>query len=264
MNTKTGIAILAVACFGLAVALVVFKHRADAQQTKSADTIIEFSNEIVKANVKIEDLNQANLNLSNDLATNREKSLALSNQLAETAVTLAATAVSLQDAQQQITNLNVRITDLEAQNQVLDQRANSLSNTIAALDAQIAAAQIELASSKTNNAFLTEQLHQLMAEKKKLEDKFDDLAVVRAQARKLRDDLLIARRLAWMRAGIDPTKPLKGGQLLMQRPPPAAANAAPAAGSPRYNLNVEVGSDGSVHVIPPLTNAPAATNTSSH
>ena len=81
---------------------------------------------------------------------------------------------------------------------------------------------------------------------------------MRAQVKKLRDDLFIARRLEWMREGIDPTKQLKGGQLLMQRAP-VAANAAPAAGSPHYNLNVEVGSDGSVHVIPPLTNAPTTT-----
>src|ERR1035437_555875 len=131
MNTKIGIAILAVACFGLAVALVVLKHHADAQQTDSANTISEFSNQIVKANIHIEDLSQVNLTLNNDFATNRQTSLALSNQLAETAGTLASTTVSLQGAQQQITNLNTHITDLEAQNQVLDQRASSLSNTIA-------------------------------------------------------------------------------------------------------------------------------------
>jgi predicted RNase H-like nuclease (RuvC/YqgF family) len=256
MNTKIVIAILAVASLGLAVALVVFKHHADAQQTETANTIVDFSNQIVKANVNIEDLNQANLNLSNDLATNREMSLTLSNQLAEAAGSLAATTVSLQNAQQQITNLNERITDLEAQNQALDQRASSLSNTIAALDTQIAFTQMKLASSETNNAFLDSELKRQIAQKAELEHKFNDLAEVRAQVRKLRDDLLIARRLAWMRAGIDPTKPLKGGQLLMQRPPPAT-NAAPAAGSQLYNLNVEVGSDGSVHVIPPPTNAPS-------
>jgi predicted RNase H-like nuclease (RuvC/YqgF family) len=256
MNTKIVIAVLAVASLGLAVALVVFKHHADAQQTESANTIVDFSNQIVKANVNIEDLNQANLNLSNDLATNREMSLTLSNQLAEAAGSLAATTVSLQNAQQQITNLNERITDLEAQNQALDQRASSLSNTIAALDTQIAFTQMKLASSETNNAFLDSELKRQIAQKAELEHKFNDLAEVRTQVRKLRDDLLIARRLAWMRAGIDPTKPLKGGQLLMQRPPPAT-NAAPAAGSQLYNLNVEVGSDGSVHVIPPLTNTPS-------
>ena len=259
MNTKIVIAILAVASLGLAVALVVFKHHADAQQTETANTIVDFSNQIVKANVNIEDLNQANLNLSNDLATNREMSLTLSNQLAEAAGSLAATTVSLQNAQQQITNLNERITDLEAQNQALDQRASSLSNTIAALDTQITFTQAKLAASETNNTFLDSELKRQIAQRAELEHKFNDLAEVRAQVRKLRDDLLIARRLEWMREGIDPTKPLKGGQLLMMRPPPAT-NAAPAAGSPLYNLNVEVGSDGSVHVIPALTNAPAATN----
>jgi len=263
MNTKIGIAILTVACFGLAVALLVLKHQADARQAESASTILDFSNQIVKANVSIEDLNQANLNLGNDLATNRQMSLALSNQLAETATNLATTTASLQDAKQQITNLNDRITDLEAQNQALDQRASSLSNTIAALDTQITLTQMKLATSQTNNAFLDAELKRQIAQRTELEHRFNDLVEVRAQVRKLRDDALIARRLAWMRAGIDPTKLVKGGQLLMQRPP-SATNAAPAAGSPLYNLNVEVGSDGSVHVIPPLTNAPATTNAPSH
>jgi len=233
------------------------------QQEAATSKILDFSNQIVKANVRIEDLSQANLNLNNDLATNRQMSLALSNQLTETAGTLASTTVSLQGAEQQITNLNGRITDLEAQNQVLDQRASSLSNTIAALDAQINLTQTKLAASETNNAFLDSELKRQIAERAELERKFNDLVQVRAQVRKLRDDLLIARRLEWMREGIDPTKPLKGGQLLMQRSPPAT-HAAPAAGSPLYNLNVEVGSDGSVHVIPPPTNAPAAANPPSH
>ena len=259
MNTKIGIAILAVACFGFAIALVVIKHQADTQQATDASTILDFSNQIVKANVSIEDLNQANLNLSSDLATNREMTLALSNQLVQTVGTLATTTASLQDAQQQVTNLNVRINDLESQNQVLDQRANTLSNTIAALNTQISLTQAQLASSETNNAFLSSELKRQIAQRAELEHKFNDLAEVRTQVRKLRDDLLVARRLAWIQAGIDPTKPLKGGQLLMQRSTPSTKTAT-AAGTPAYNLNVEVGSDGSVHVISPTTNAPAATN----
>ena len=256
MNTKIAVAILAVACLGFAVALVALKHQADAQQAANAGTINEFSNQIVKNNISIEDLNQANLNLRSDLTTNREMSLTLSNQLVETVGALASTASSLQSAQQQITNLNTRIGDLEAQNLVLDQRASSLSNTIASLDTQITFTQMKLAASQTNNEFLNNELKQQVAQRAELEHKFNDLAEVRAQVRKLRDDLFIARRLEWMREGIDPTKPLKGGQLLMQRPPPAA-NAASAPGSPSYNLNVEVGSDGSVHVTPPPTNAPS-------
>jgi hypothetical protein len=258
MNAKIGTVLLVVACVALAVALVTLKQQADAQRVQSASTISEISNHVAQARLQNEELKQANLNLNNDLATNRQMSLALSNQLTaqltETAGSLVATEASLQGARQQITNLNSHITDLEAQNQALDQRANSLSNTIASLNMQIASTQMELASSKTNNAFLVKQLQQLRTEKKKLEDQFNDLAEVRGQMHKLRTDMLVAQRLEWMRQGIDPTKPMKGGQLLMQRtlPVPGAA-----AGPSPYNLNVEVGSDGSVHVLPPATNAPA-------
>ncbi|MGA2852814.1 MAG: hypothetical protein ABSE90_01585 [Verrucomicrobiota bacterium] len=266
MNTKTGVAILAVACIGLAVALVAIKHQADVQQKDIASKIVDYSNQVTKANIHIEDLSQENLSLNNALATNLQKSLALSNQLserlAETAGTLASTEASLQSAQQQITNRDERITDLEARNKALDQRATSLSNAIAELDAQITLTRAKLASSETNNVFLDKELKRQIAERAALERKFNDLAQVRAQVRKLRDDLLIARRLEWMRQGIDPTKPLKGGQLLMQRSTPAK-HAASAAGSSPFNLNVEVGSDGSVRVISPQTNAPAA-NPSSH
>jgi hypothetical protein len=65
--------------------------------------------------------------------------------------------------------------------------------------------------------------------------------------------MFVARRLEWMREGTDPGSQQKGGQLLMQRT--ASTNARP----PHYNLNVEVSSDGSIHVIPSPTNAPAAT-----
>ncbi len=270
MNTKIGIAILAVACLGLAVALVALKKQADDQQKTSATTIGNFSNQIVSANGQIDELSQANLTLKSDLAASRDTALAVSNrlseQLTETAGTLATTTATLQSSQQQITQLNERISglnesnaDLEAQNQALDQRANSLSNTIADMDAQIALTRAKLASSETNNAFLDAELKRQIAARDELQRKFNDLVVVREQLRKLRDDLLISRRLEWMREGIDPTKPMKGGQLLMQRSPPAnsANSAAPAAGKPLYNLNVEVGSDGSVHVIPPPTNSPA-------
>jgi len=243
MNKKIGTVILFVACVGLAIALIVLKAQSDARQRKDADTILEFSNQLDEANININDLHQTNLKLNNDIDTNRLVLGDLTNQLNDVSNSLASAAASLQDAQQQVTNLNLRVSDLEAQNQVLGQRAAALSNNIAALNTQIAMTEMN-------------ELKRQVAEKAELEHKFNDLEEVRAQVRKLRDDMLAARRLAWIREGIDPTKPKKGGQLLMQRPPPAAA-----APSPYGSLNVEVGSDGSVHVIPPLTNSAApATN----
>ena len=255
MKTKIGFAIVALACLGLVIALVVVQHRADEQRTESASKIDDLSNQIVKASAQVEDLNQANLNLNSDLATNREFSLQLSNQLVEAAGTLANTAASLENAQQQITNLNEHVNDLEAQNRVLDDRANSLSNTITELDAQIKTTQLKLSESETNAAFLNRELKRQIAEKAEMQRRFNDLAEVRAQVKKLRDDLLIARRLEYMRQGIDPNNPMKGGQLLMQRELPVLSSA-PTTPPPGYNLNVEVGSDGSIHVLSPPTNAP--------
>jgi chromosome segregation ATPase len=167
---------------------------------------------------------------------------------------LATTKASLQGAQDQIANLNGRITDLEAQNKVLDDRANTLSNTIAALNAQIADTERKLANSETNNVFLVKELQQQIAQRAELERKFDDLNEVRAQVKKLRDELFVARRLQLMRASATEQK---GAQLLVQRVVPAT-NATAAKPPPQYDLNVEVGSDGSIRIIPPLTNMPAA------
>jgi hypothetical protein len=130
-----------------------------------------------------------------------------------------------------------------------------LSNNIVQLDAQIAATQQQLATSQTNNAFLAAELQKQMAQKAELERKFNDVDAVRGQLSKLRTELFEARRLQWMNAGINPDHQPKGGELLMKRslpsgsPPPAAAKTSPRPATP-YDLNVEVGSDGSVHVIP--------------
>jgi hypothetical protein len=256
MKIKIGIVILAAACAGLLIALIVTKKSADEQQRNSTSAILDLSNQLDKASVKLNDLSQVNLTLNNDLATNRQEADTLSNNLTEASDALASTKASLQTAQDQITNLNSRITDLETQNQELDRRAAELTNTIALLGAQISDTQQKLADSTTNNVFLTQELRRQMDEKAELERKFNTLTVVRNQVKKLRDDLLSARRLQWMREGTDPTIQLKGAQLLMQRP---ASAAVPPTLPSHYDLNVEVGSDGSVHLIPPLTNSPTMT-----
>ena len=86
----------------------------------------------------MKDLSQANLALTNDLATSRQESLDISNSLtaslATATATLADTKSSLAMAQSQITNLNVQVSDLEVQNKVLDERATELTNTIAQMN----------------------------------------------------------------------------------------------------------------------------------
>lgn len=252
MKTTLGVIVLLVVCVGLVVALIAGKRSADIQQKKDAETIVDFSNQLTTANINLDDLRQVNLMLTNDLDASRRTLTTLSNQYVETSASLSNTEAALKTAQDQIT-------DLEAQNRALDQQTMEMTNTIANLSAQITETQMKLVESETNNAFLESELKRQVAERAELERKFNNLSQVRAQVRKLRDDLLVARRLQWMREGTDPSQERKGAQLLMARAPETNRNIGPV----RYDLNVEVSSDGSVQVVPTTTNAPAATNESS-
>ncbi len=251
MKKTLGMIVLVVICIGLVVVLVVGKKNSEIQQKKDADTILDFSNQLTTANASLDELRQVNLMLTNDLDASRQTLMTFSNQYVATSASLSNTEAALKTAQDQIA-------ELESRNRVLDQQAAEMTNTIANLSAQIADTQMKLVASETNNAFLENELKRQVAERAELERKFNNLSQMRAQVRKLKDDLLVARRLKWMREGTDPTRQQRGAQLLMVHTTEAQRNVGPA----QYDLNVEVGSDGSVHVIS-TTNAPGANNESS-
>lgn len=250
MKTKIIVVILAVVCGGLAIALFAVKKQGEEQHVADVSSIVDFSNQVVNASLKINDLSQVNLMLTNDLAASQQQVEQFSNSLAAATVTIAEGKALIADAQNKITNLNTRITDLEAENKVLDQRAVDLTNTIAKLDALIEETRNKLAAADNNNAFLQQELQKQMAQRAEIEHKFNDLDELRQQVAKIKTNLFVARRLHFMK---NDNSQKKGAELLIH----PAVSAAP---EPGYGLNVEVGSDGSVKVIPPLgasTNAPA-------
>jgi chromosome segregation ATPase len=256
MKIKIGIVILAAIGVGLLIALLTTKKEAEDLHKKDADAILDFSNQLTTASTSLDDLRQVNLVLTNDMVSTHQALESASNNLAETTATLADVRASLENSQGQVTNLTARISDLETENKVLDDRANSLSNAIIALDTQIADTRQQLANAETNNTFLTFELQKQVEQKAELQRKFNDLDEVRAQVKKLRDEAFAARRLEWIRDGTSPGTQPKGAQLLMSR---TAQHPVPvsATNPPKYDLNVEVGSDGSVHVLPPPTNSTA-------
>ena len=211
MKTKLGVVILAVACAGMVMALFAVKREADERFKKDTDAILDFSNQLVTARANLDELGQVNLRLTNDLAASHQETLIFSNQFTETSGALANTRASLQNAQDQIAGLNQRITGLTTQNQVLDQRAAALSSAIAGLNAQIADTRQRLADSETNNTFLEKELQRQTAARAELEGKFNNLTTVRAQAKKLKEDLVAARRMQWMREAPTPACSKKAG-----------------------------------------------------
>jgi chromosome segregation ATPase len=257
MKIKIGIVILAVACIGLVIALFAARKDAEEQHASDLSSIGDFSNQVVTVGRHLDELGQVNLTLSNDVASsqqqltlNAEQMGRLSNSVAAANAALADTKSSLASAQEQVTNLNTRITDLEAQNKVLDDQAQSLSNKLVELTVQIDDTKTKLAVALTNADFLQHELQKQMAAKAELEHRFNDLDELRAKVKQIKDQMFIARHEQLMK---NDNGGKKGGELLIQRTLPGSSRASGnAAGA--YDLNVEVGSDGSVKVIPPLGN----------
>lgn len=254
MKIKIVIIALAVVSVALLVALFATKKQSQEQHETDVNSILDFSNQLMNANLSINDLKQVNLVLTNDLVLNQQQLIELSNSLMSASASLAETKTSLAGAQQQISSLNTHITDLEAQNKVLDQRAAELTNTIAQLNQAIEETRAKLAVSQNNNAYLQLELQKQMAAKAEIEHKFNDLAALRSQVSKVKTDLFVARRMQLMK---NDTGGKKGAELLIS--PSRPVPTAPPGATPNYGLNVEVSSDGSVRVIPPITatNAPA-------
>jgi chromosome segregation ATPase len=261
MKNRMGIIILTVACVGLAIALVVSQSNASKEIQKVQQDSLDNSNHWVETSEKLEDQRKVNVSLTNDLAARMQDLINLTNQINETSNALSKTADSLKAAQDEVARRDGEIAELEAQNKALDQHASDLTNSLANLQSQIDDTQKKLAASEGDKAFLEKELQRLVAEKAELERQFNDLKVVRAQVAKLKEELDISRRLAWIREGIFARDEQKGGQQLMQKSPPptATAKATVSPAKPNYDLNVQVNSDGTVRVVPPGNNA-ASTN----
>jgi len=257
MKNLIGVIILAVVCLGLAVVLISTKKQATAEKVKDTETILYHSNEWVKTTGDLNEQRQVNTLLTNDLtntrselASTRNEFVSLTNKFTAVAGTLSNTEATLKASQSAVAQRDQRIAALETQNHELDEKAIGLSAALTNLTSQIEDTQRKLTASEGDKAFLEKELKRMMTEKAELERQFNDLAILRAQVSKLKEELSIARRLDWIRKGLFSDEP-KGAQKLMQ-----LQNKTDKTN--QFDLNVEVNADGSVHVIPPLTNAPAA------
>jgi len=260
MKNRMGIIILTLACVGLAIALVVNQSNATKERSEASRQILSNSNNWVEAEGKLEEQRNVNITLTNDLASRIHDLATLTNKIVETSNTLAKTEDSLKAAQDEVAKRDTQIADLEAQNKQLDEKASDLSTSITNLQSQIDDTQKKLAASEGDKAFLEKELQRLVAEKAELERQFNDLKVLRTQVAKLKEELNISRRLAWIREGIFARADQKGAQQLIQKTQPAfgpgSTNPPVAPKRGNYDLNVEVNADGSVRVIAPTNSEP--------
>jgi len=112
------------------------------------------------------------------------------------------------------------------------------------LNTRITDTERKLAASEGDRDLLQRELKRLLAERAELERRFNDLAVLRDQVRKLREEMSIARRVDYFRRGLYGTGK-KGAQVLND----GFRNVAKAAPTPTPTpIEAEVGTDGSVRV----------------
>jgi chromosome segregation ATPase len=251
MKNQIGLIVLVLVCLGLGIALITVKKQASDQQRKDSGAILTLSNSWTKTSNDLQDQKQVNDNLEKDVETKKQSLVELTNNLNKVMANLSQTETDLKTSREDLTNRDNRIADLEVQNHALDTQAQSLSNSITSLKSQITDTETKLKRSEGDRAFLEKELKRMMAEKQDLERQFNDLAVLRAQVSKLKEEIAVKRRMEWAREGVFANADKKGAERLMQ-----LANPQPVAPKPNYDLNVEVHADGTVSR---LTNSPTAT-----
>jgi chromosome segregation ATPase len=212
------------------------------------------SNQWTVTKTFLDEQKRVNNELETNLMVRSEELKTISQTLSNTAANLVKTEQKAKAAAEvaaaEVAKRDTKISELEGQRDDLTKKMTDLNGSISNLEGQISATQKKLAASEGDREFLLKELKRMQTEKAELERQFNDLALMREQVRKLRDELSIARRLDWIRRGIYGTT--KGAEKLSQRTPPLPAQT-------NYDLNVEIHQNGSATVAPKATNAPAAT-----
>ena len=245
--------VLSVLCLLLGM-LLFYRHSQAVKQKKlDAQNLIQFSNNLAQTSARLAEQQVVNQSLETNLTVRRDQLQDYSNQLAAVSNILnrvqseARQAASA--AQAEVASRDTKINALESERDDLTKRMGELNSSLTNLENQISATEKKLAASEGDREFLLKELKRMQTEKAELERQFNDLAVLREQVHKLKTELSIARRLDWIRRGLYGEE--KGGARLQQ-----GLGRTPAR--PKYDLNVELSQTGSVKIVPPATNAPAA------
>ena len=262
MNNKGPILVLLLVAIGLGIALIVVNKQAGDQAREAAYNVTTFSNKVVSDSKRLSELETVNQTLETNLTTIRidfsnkitlaEANLRAAEANMEKAVAEAKAAAKAQAGSNAVAlaQRDQKISELENQNGALDRESAALRLAMTNLDARIAATQDKLAKSEGDRAFLSKELKLLKAEKEDLEKRFNSLADVREQLRKLKLEAAVDHRLDRIRRSIDATFKEKGGEL--------AQHSVPSNAPPDTNgANVELRQSGGTKIqIPPPTDAP--------
>jgi len=250
---KAAIAFLILVTLGLGVGLMM-RHKQATEVKKQDDEIkTVLSNRVEQTQAKLDEQEKIAMYLQTNLTLKAEELTVTSNTLTKIEADLARTKKKMQDeadaARLEIERRDAQISQLTAQTNQLTMKMDDLTSNIDKLGKLINDTERKLAASEGDREFLLKELKRLQTEKAELEKQFSDLAVLRTQISKLKEELSVARRLEWIRMGIYGMQDKKGAERLMNP-------STPATRTNNFNLNVELRQDGGATIVP-NTNAPA-------
>jgi septal ring factor EnvC (AmiA/AmiB activator) len=257
MKSKIAIVILVLICLGLGVALVTQQRNHAAEKKELDDRIAVQSQSLDQKGKLLEEQTQVNMSLEKDLNTRSNELVQLSNNLNKTIADLEKsdaqakqTAEQLRAAREELAKKDQKINELDSEIVLRGKQMDQLTNSIGELEKLIAATEKKLTTAQGEKEFLVKELARLRAEKAELERQFNDLAVLRAQVSKLKEELAISRRLEFIRLNLFGVTAKGGAQALMPQPPKPLPNAT------NFDLNVELRQGSDAKVVSP-TNKPA-------
>jgi chromosome segregation ATPase len=265
MKAKPVLIALIIAVLALTIGLIVTGKKASQEKIKSERDITRLSNNCVSVQGQLDLEKAERIALETNFHATK---IEYSNKLVTTESDLARTAANLNKTQSEakaaadaaaaeIAQRDKKIQELESQNQTLDKTANDLRSSITNLTSQIDATEQKLARAEGDRDFLLKELKRLKDEKADLERKFNDIAQLRDQIHKLKEEMSISRRLDMIRRGFYANPNIKGGERMIRSL--AKPDATPGTNN---TLNVEIKQNGEKKVESqpapaPKTNAPA-------
>jgi len=218
MNTKWIALALVLVSAGLGFGLYQMNQRATVERQAAAEVAAGLSNQWMSATQKLSEEQKVNTRLNSDLSAKIEELGVYSNRWTFVAGELNRTAAEAKtaaaEAKAEIERRDKQISGLENEKDELGKKMNDLTGQIDTLGGQIRETERKLAASEGDRAFLQVELKRLLTEKAELERKFADLAVLREQVKKLKEELSIARRVEMIRRGLFGVE-TKGGATLL-------------------------------------------------
>jgi chromosome segregation ATPase len=253
---KIATLIFVVIALVLGAALILQQKRTAESLGPTRTEAMRFSNEWRQARTQLDERDRVMASIETALNRRNEELATATTQLAQAKGDLAQTKNDLtkaqgdlRAAQTELEKKTTQVNELEGEKDALTKTMNELTNSIQLLEVRIADTKRKLANAEGNRDFLLQELKRLQDEKATLAAQFNDLAALRAQISKLKEEAAVNQRLTWMQQGLYQRRDMKGAEALFS---PSAPDSLPGS-----RLNVEVERTGSSRVVPE-TNAPAA------